>query len=143
MFSKIVVGTDGSETADAAVDIAIDLARRFGATLHIVNAFRAGVGSGQVALAGAPPGDQALEHAVGAEASEQMLADVAARATGLTVETHSVSSSPGDAVVEVAADIGADLIVVGNKGMHRRVFGSVPSSIGQKAPCSLLIAKTT
>jgi nucleotide-binding universal stress UspA family protein len=144
MFTSIVIGTDGSETANAAVDLAIALARDSGATLHIVNAFRTPTGAGQMAAGGAlVPGGDALGHAVGAEASQQLLDGVASRAPGLSVQTHSVNDSPAEAVIAVAEKVGADLIVVGNKGMERRVFGSVPNTIAHKAPCNLLIAKTT
>ena len=144
MFTCIVVGTDGSETADEAVDIALSLARESGAALHIVNAYRTTAGAGQMAVAGAPvPGNDLLGHALGAEASEQLLEGVAARATGLEVHIHSVNQAPPKAVLEVAESVGADLIVVGNKGIARRVFGSVPSAIAREAPCNVLIAKTT
>lgn len=143
MFTSIVIGTDGSETANAAVDLAITLARESGATLHIVNAFRTPTGAGQIAAGGAPVPGGDLGAAVSAEASQQLLDGVASRATGLSVETHSVNDSPAEAVISVAEQVGADLIVVGNKGMERRVFGSVPNTIAHKSPCNLLIAKTT
>jgi nucleotide-binding universal stress UspA family protein len=144
MFSNIVVGTDGSETADAAVDLAIALARQSGAALHIVNAYRTSAGAGLMAIGGAAvPGDEVLGHLIGAEASEQLLAGVAERATGLDVQTHSLNQAPPKAVLDVANAVGADLIIVGNKGMERRVFGSVPNAIARDAPCNVLIAKTT
>ncbi|MGO9343355.1 MAG: universal stress protein [Acidimicrobiales bacterium] len=144
MFANIVVGTDGSETADEAVELAIALARESGATLHIVNAYRTTAGAGQLAIAGAPvPANTALGEVLGTEASQQLLDRVAARATGLEVRTHPVNESPPDAVIHVAEQVGADLIIVGNKGMERRVLGSVPNSIAHKSPCNLLIAKTT
>jgi nucleotide-binding universal stress UspA family protein len=144
MFTSIVVGTDGSETADEAVDLAVTLARDSGATLHIVNAYRTSAGAGQLAVAGAPvPANTALGDALGAEASQQLLEGVASRVSGIDVQTHSVNQSPPEAVLAVAEEVGADLIVVGNKGMERRVFGSVPNSIARKSPCNLLIAKTT
>lgn len=46
-------------------------------------------------------------------------------------------------ICDLAAEHGADLLVVGNKGIERRIFGSVPKSICQQAPCSVVIAKTT
>ena len=144
MFSTIVVGTDGSETANGAVDLAVALARATGATLHLVNAYRTTAGAAQMAVAGAPiPGDDALGHALGAEASRQLLDGVASRASGLDVKTHTLNESPAEAVIGVAEQVGADLIVVGNKGMERRILGSVPNTIAHKAPCNLLIVKTT
>ena len=68
---------------------------------------------------------------------------VASRASGLEVKTHTLNESPAEAVIAVAELVGADLIVVGNKGMERRILGSVPNTIAHKAPCNLLIVKTT
>ena len=79
----------------------------------------------------------------GAEASEQLLGSVAGRATVIEVHIHSVNQAPPKAVLEVAESVGADLIVVGNKGSPGSVFGSVPSAIAREAPCNVLIAKTT
>jgi nucleotide-binding universal stress UspA family protein len=146
LYETIVLGTDGSETAAKALETAITIAKQNRSVLHIVNAYRSSSGSGPVVLVGAAvPLDDALEHAVGAEASERLLADVAttASAAGLDVRTHSVNAAPDDAVIQLASDLGADLIVVGNKGMEKRVFGSVPNSIAHKAPCDLLVVKTT
>lgn len=144
MFTCIVVGTDGSDTADEAVNLAVSLAREGGAALHIVNAYRTSSGAGHMAIGGAAvPGDEALSHAVSTEASEQLLSSAAERASGLNVQIHSVNQAPPKAVLEVAEAVGADLIVVGNKGMDRRIFGSVPSAIAREAPCNVLIAKTT
>ena len=50
---------------------------------------------------------------------------------------------PADVLVRLATDCGADLLVIGNRGMHRRVLGSVPNTITHKAPCSVMVVKTT
>ena len=50
---------------------------------------------------------------------------------------------PADVLCAIAEQHGADLLVVGNKGMQRRVLGSVPNSVSHKAPCSVMIVKTT
>src|ERR1700722_3340297 len=129
-FNRIVVGTDGSETAKEAVDVAIALARENGGTLHLVNAYKSSSTTGQAAVAGAgiAAASPGLSAAIGAEASLHLLTAVAADIDGITVEIHSVNDSPPDAVLGVAAEVEADLIIVGNKGMERRVFGSVPNS---------------
>jgi nucleotide-binding universal stress UspA family protein len=79
--------------------------------------------------------------------AESVLADHAsrARAAGVTAQTHARNGTPADVICDVAADVNADLIIVGNKGMHgvRRVLGSVPNSVAHQAPCSVLIAFTT
>jgi nucleotide-binding universal stress UspA family protein len=146
LYENIILGTDGSETAAKALEIAISIAEQNRSVLHIVNAYRSSSGSGPVVLVGAAvPLDDAMGRAVAAEASERLLADAAASASaaGVEVEVHSVNSSPDDAVIELAQQLRADLIVVGNKGMEKRVFGSVPNSIAHKAPCDLLIVKTS
>lgn len=144
MHSTIVVGTDGSETASQAVSSAIELARDQGAVLHVVSAYRAG-GSGSVSipLAGAAAGDTGIGSALSKKFSEEAVAQTAASLTDLRVETHVAEGDPADVIVKVAEDVGADLIVVGSKGMHRRVLGSVPNSVAHHAPCDVLIVKTT
>jgi nucleotide-binding universal stress UspA family protein len=63
---------------------------------------------------------------------------------GVRVERHAVDGSPADAIISVAEAAGADLIVVGSRGMQgaRRVLGSTPNSVAHKAPCHVLVAKT-
>jgi nucleotide-binding universal stress UspA family protein len=63
---------------------------------------------------------------------------------GLKPEVHAATGSPADAIVRVAEQEKADLVVVGNKGMKgvRRVLGSVPNSVAHGAPCSVLIVDT-
>jgi nucleotide-binding universal stress UspA family protein len=145
VFTKIVVGTDGSDTANAAVGIAIDLAKLFGAELHIVNAYQAVSTAVAAAQAGVvTAGAVEMNVSLLEGASQELLAKVAeaAAGVGVAVHTHSVFAPPPDAVVQVAEGINADLIVVGSKGMKRRVLGSVPNSVAHKSPCDVLIAKT-
>ena len=69
-----------------------------------------------------------------------------ARSKGLKVETHAVETDPGDAIVAIAAEVGAEAVVVGNKGMRgpkRLLLGSVPNKVAHNAPCTVVIVKTT
>lgn len=146
MFSTIVVGTDGSDTARQAVDLAIDLARSSGATLHMVTVFRTASAGVAVAAAGAAAGaSDAAAHALSREVGQQILEEAAARAGELKVERHVVAGAPADGIIQVATEVGADLIVVGSKGMQgaRRILGSVPNSVAHGAPCNVLVAKTS
>lgn len=63
---------------------------------------------------------------------------------GVEAKYYPATGDPADAIVRVADQIGADLIVVGNKGMKgvRRVLGSVPNSVAHQANCSVLIVDT-
>jgi nucleotide-binding universal stress UspA family protein len=59
------------------------------------------------------------------------------------VTTVASQGNPADVIVKHASEQGADVIVVGNKGMHRRILGSVPNSVAHHADCSVIIVKTT
>ena len=140
MFSTIVVGTDGSETANAAVARAGELAKMCGGSLHLV------FGCGQPAIAsasvvGVPVAPVAIEDIKNEfEAQAQPLRD-----EGVDVEVHVSAVSGPDAVLTAAEEVDADLIVVGNRGMsgtRRFLLGSVPNAVSHHAPCSVLIVHT-
>ena len=68
------------------------------------------------------------------------------RDEGVEVETHAREGDPADAILDVAEEQKADLIVVGNKGMtgaKRFLLGSVPNKVSHHAPCSVMIIRTT
>ncbi len=146
MFSTIVVGTDGSERADSAVAMAIELTRRLGAVLHLVHVVKAspsGVPVTQVGSSVAVIGDAEMTREV-QDAAHAVLVKAAAGADGVTVEMHLACGSPAEALTELAGRVNADLIVVGSKGMQgtRRLLGSIPNSVAHGATCSVLVAKT-
>ena len=141
MYSNIVVGTDGSDTAASALRHAIDLAAISGGTVHIVSAYRS-TGATRV-------GTEAEQWYVDSRTKIDAVLDNAAalaRSRGLSVETHAVEDDPGDAIVEIATSVAADAVVVGNKGMRgakRFLLGSVPNKVAHHAPCTVVIVKTT
>ena len=64
----------------------------------------------------------------------------------MEVGTHAREGDPADAILTIAEEVGASVIVVGNKGMtgaRRFLLGSVPNKISHHAPCSVYIARTT
>lgn len=143
MYEAIVVGTDGSDTAKRAVDEAARLAEATGGRLHIVAAYEPLRGA---KIVGAPEGAQKVWE-VKPDASVQGViseAESDARIKGLEVETHTVTGDPADALLEIADKQNADLIVVGNRGMHGvgRVLGSVPNKVSHRAGCNVLIVAT-
>lgn len=146
MASKIVVGTDGSESAQKAVDRAIEFAGQSGGELHLVIAYKTSAayagGNSWFPLKAQESHDHA-EEAV-RNAADELLKDAASKAGGVKVETHAIHGAASDAITDYAKQIGADLIVVGSRGMHgvHRVLGSVPSSIAHNAPCDVMIVKT-
>ena len=140
MFETVVVGADGSASAAEAVRQAIELLKLTGGRLHIVSAYQ----SQQIKLSG---GDEFARSLDSGELADSVLADLSSRARSASVEVqiHGKAGAPADVICEVAAEVGADLIIVGNKGMKgvRRVLGSVPNSVAHQAPCSVLIVATT
>jgi nucleotide-binding universal stress UspA family protein len=144
MAESIVVGTDGSERADRAVGEAVRLAKALGAELHVVSAYEPLRGA---KIAGAPEGAAAVWAPLPDSTVESTLSQTAASARlkgDLEVITHAVRKDPAAALLSVAAEVGADLIVVGNHGMHgpKRLLGSVPNEISHKARCNVLIVST-
>src|ERR1700704_4878760 len=117
MFKSIVVGTDGSDTANQAVRQAVELALAVGGSIDLVSAY-------------APvPAAAAI-----------------AQEAGVSVEVFPRQGDPADAILDVAEERDADLIIVGNKGMtgaKRFLLGSVPNKASHHAPCSVLIIRTT
>jgi nucleotide-binding universal stress UspA family protein len=147
VFERIVVGTDGSDTAGEAVRQAIELARVTGAKLDVVSAFEPVPQSRLRDEGGEVPGDVA--YAVGPREDVNVVLESAAGAAsqaGVEVTTHPREGDPADALLDVAEDTGADLVVVGNKGMtgaKRFLLGSVPNKVSHHAPCSVYIVRTT
>jgi nucleotide-binding universal stress UspA family protein len=147
MFRSIVVGTDGSDTANKAVEEAIDLAKSIGGAITLVSAYEPVPQARLREEARQTPSD--LQWMVNPrEEVDATLSDAAdlVREAGLEVETFAREGSPADAILDVAEERGADLIVVGNKGMtgaRRFLLGSVPNKVSHHAPCSVLIIRTT
>lgn len=138
-MGTIVVGVDGSDTAQAACREAAGLAEALGSVLHLVcavdptPAVEVGVGSDKVIVDGTSEGALILQQTKSALPSN------------LKVTTGVVPGSPAKALVEEAERVDADMIVVGNKRMQgvKRVLGSVANDVSHSAPCSVYIARTT
>jgi nucleotide-binding universal stress UspA family protein len=147
VFASIVVGTDGSDTAREAVRQAVELAARVGAQVEIVSAYEP-VPDPRL-RAEAHPAPRDVQWAVNLrEDIDTTLAEAAdaARAAGVAARTYARQGDPADAILDVAEERGADLVVVGNKGMtgaRRFLLGSVPNRVSHHAPCSVLIIRTT
>ncbi len=147
MFRSIVVGTDGSDTAGQAVRQAADLAKALGATVELVSAYEP-VPSQRLReeRRDAPEDLQwAINPREDVDATLEAAADIV-REQGVVVNVYPRQGDPADAILDVAEEREADLIVVGNKGMtgaKRFLLGSVPNKVSHHAPCSVLIIRTT
>ena len=140
MYENVVVGADDSNTAREAVRQAARLAALCGARLHIVTAQKPRVLQG-------PAVPEEFRYSLTGDEADGLLATLAldARSAGAEVVTHVRTKDAADSILEVASEVDADLIVVGNKGMQgpRRVLGSIPNSVLHQAPCAVLMVKTT
>jgi nucleotide-binding universal stress UspA family protein len=147
LFSSIVVGTDGSETARKAVRQATELARQVGASISLVSAYQPVSNQRLRDEKREVPKD--MEWMVNPrEDVEATLRDAAeaVAGAGVQVETFAREGDAADAILDVAEEQAAELIVVGNKGMtgaKRFLLGSVPNKVSHHAPCSVLIIRTT
>jgi nucleotide-binding universal stress UspA family protein len=139
-MNAIVVGTDGSPGAEAAVRKVIELVPGAGITVHLVCAY---------------PGRSALER-IGMTARQEpadlrgVAADVLARdqrrfeEAGFTVQKHAREGDPAHVIIDVAEEQRADLIAVGargHSGLRRVMLGSVTGKLAHHAPKSLLIVQ--
>jgi nucleotide-binding universal stress UspA family protein len=147
MLGRIVVGTDGSETASEAVRQAIELAKLGDGKLDIVSAYEPIPQERLREEKSELPGD--VQYTVHQREDVNMKLEAAAKAAkdaGIGVQTHAREGDPADAILDVAEEQKADLIVVGNKGMtgaKRFLLGSVPNKVSHHAPSSVLIVRTT
>jgi nucleotide-binding universal stress UspA family protein len=138
MFKTVLVAADDSVTASRAVATAIELVAVLGGKLHVMTAYHPAS-----AKADKLP-DEFMDRITDpADLLLLKLRDSVSKA-GLEAEYHPAAGDAADAIVRVADQVGADLIVVGNRGMKgvRRVLGSVPNSVAHKANCSVLIVDT-
>jgi nucleotide-binding universal stress UspA family protein len=139
MFDVILVGADDSPTARRAVEAACEICAMSKGALHIVTAFD------QLSLAGGDTHE--FKNVINEEDGRALLQTLSFIAKKHDVEPvlHSAKGDPADVLIAKADEVGADLIVVGNRGMKgvRRVLGSVPNSVAHGANCSVLIVDTT
>ena len=147
MFDRIVVGTDGSETANEAVRQATELAKAVGSSIELVSAYEPVSSARLREEAQQVPKD--MEWMVNPREDVDATLKTAAEQieeAGVEVHVHAREGDPADAILDVAEERKTDLIIVGNKGMtgaKRFLLGSVPNKVSHHAPCSVLIIRTT
>ena len=120
MIATVAVGTDGSATASKAVLAALELAVRYVARVVFMSAYQ--------------PVDESRLRREKRDAPPDIQWAVNPR--------DAARGEPADVLVRLADKHGADVLVIGNRGMHRRVLGSVPNSVTHAANCSVYLVKT-
>ena len=147
MVKAIAVGTDGSDTAQKAVDFALDMAERYQAKIVFTSAY-VPVSESRLRREQEDAPEDIQWSINPSEEVDDTLRKVEeqAKERGLEYTSEARTGDPADVIVDIAADHDADVIVVGNKGMHgsrRFLLGSVPDKISHHASCSVLIVRTT
>ena len=139
--TKILLATDGSADAILAARAAVDLSSRTGSELHVVHAWQAIPPYAYPSLSTewyVPPYEEAARKLL----TEQV--ELVEEAGGAVAEAHLVRGRPADAVIDQGEEVGADLIVVGSRGLGavgRLLVGSVSEGIVHQAPCPVLVVR--
>ncbi|MHB8510576.1 MAG: universal stress protein [Actinomycetota bacterium] len=146
-YKKILIGTDGSKTATAALKDAARLAKTQGAELVVMCVFEPPSAEKLRQQAAAAPAEIAWR-ITGSAAAEEIIDRAAkiVREEGVEAKTRMEMGDPADQILTVAEEEKCDLILVGNKGMagvKRFLLGSVPNRVSHHAPCDVMIVKTT
>lgn len=144
-YKTVVVGTDGSDSSLRAVERAGQLASGPDAKLIVASAY---IPAGEDSRAADMLKDEGYKLSGNAPIYE-LLRDARdrAKAAGATnVEERAVQGAPVDALVELAEEVGADLLVVGNVGLNTiagRLLGSVPANVARRSKTDVLIVHMT
>jgi len=139
---ELVVAVDFSAHAAQAVEAAIELARRYDASLHVVHAYHMPVLVGMPDEVALPPDFWTGVKEAASKRLDQVVAEV--RSAGVRVTPHLREANPSDAILDVARETGADLIVMGTRGLtglKHVLLGSVAERTLRLAPCSVLTVK--
>jgi len=143
-YTKIAVGTDGSDSSLEAVRAAASLARVYDAELIIMAAWYATSGS----LLNAPHTDVSSLPIVEEEVAEEHLrtAQVVAEEEGAPrITARKIAGAPATALTKAVEELGVDLLVVGNKGVNTltgRVFGNIPTEVVRNSTVNVMIVNT-
>jgi nucleotide-binding universal stress UspA family protein len=144
MIATVAVGTDGSGTAEKAVLAALEMAEKFGARIVFISAYSP-VDEGRLRheKRDAPAEVQwAINPEEDVDATLRECEQLA-EGRGLRWASEAAQGDPADILVGLADRHEADVLVIGNRGMHRKVLGSVPNSVTHKANCTVFLVKTT
>jgi nucleotide-binding universal stress UspA family protein len=141
-FRKILVPLDFSDHSSRALDLAIDLAKESGAELHLLHAYEIPT---SIATAYGVALPQAVWDGIEAAARSRLDERLArVEQAGLKGVDHVVGAAPSDAILDTAGEIGADLIVMGTRGLtglRHVLLGSVAERTLRLAPCPVLTLK--
>jgi universal stress protein A len=139
-FQTFLVPHDFSDDAEAALDAAVELARRLGAELHLLHAYQQPVDV-------LSPYGVAVPANIGPELRAAALArlrEIAEPISGLKCQAHAVEGPAASVIAEQAQALGADLVVMGTHGrtgLRHLLLGSVAERTLRAAHCPVLTVK--
>lgn len=143
--ARILLATDGSEEAALAAQSAADLAARTGSELHVTHVGKELTHGGYVGVqvGPLPAGSQELLDKEARELLEAQLERMREAGASVT-EAHLMSGRADEEIMFLAEQVGADLVVVGSRGLggiRRALVGSVSDSVVRHAHCSVLVVR--
>jgi nucleotide-binding universal stress UspA family protein len=144
LFSKILVGLDGSEYSLKALDFAIDLAKRYQSQLLLVHVVIRQIYAINPPEAGILAGTAIIRELEAEGKGILAKGEEAVKAHGLPVETRLKQGVPAEELLRTAVEDKVDLIVVGSRGLSQVkafLLGSVSDKISHHAKCPTLIVR--
>jgi nucleotide-binding universal stress UspA family protein len=144
VVSTVAVGTDGSGTASKAVQSAIELAKAYEARIVFLSVYHP-VDEHRLRREKREAPDD-VQWAINPEEDVDAIlteAEELAEEQGLRWASEASTGEPAEVLVRLADKYQADVLVIGNRGMQRRMLGSVPNSVTHTANCSVYLVKTT
>ena len=142
MFSTVVVGTDGSAIAEHALRTAAEIAAKGTGPLHAVSAYRHLSAAEVTSIRDSLPEEFRDTIVANGSVSQNLLsAGRVGDHYGVEVVDHAIDGDPTEALLDVADEVDADLIVVGSRGLHGlpRMLGSVSTKVVHHSPRSVLV----
>ena len=140
MFTRILIGLDGSEAAQRALERALDLAALCGAQVLVISveeklpAYAATVGEVQE--------EERYEHRYFRQLQHEARRHAEAR--GVAVQLEVVPGHPAQVLARIAAERGCDLVVLGHTGhsrLHHLFLGSTADRVVERAHCAVLVVR--
>ncbi len=136
MIAKILLGYDGSASAERALDFAVETARRYGAEVHVLAVARPPDLGTEIEVV--PVIEREIKH------YESVLAGTADKLAGVTAHSEVAVGHPAEQILRYAETHGIDHIVVGNRGrtlFERLLLGSIARQVVAHAPCNVTIVR--
>jgi nucleotide-binding universal stress UspA family protein len=139
MFENILVAVDGSKHSDAAFDVAMDIAQKYGSQLFVLHVFQGGTGSGTMV---SPDFEDDMS-----SAGQQILNSYEAKVKEARLQNVRMLLQEGDAaqrIIETASEVKCGLIIIGSRGrggFKELLLGSVSHKVTNHAGCPVLVVK--